>query len=181
MRSKTDRRRLTEFLRALGARVTGPGTAYLTGGATALLHGWRDTTNDVDLSFDPEPGGVFEAIGALKNELDINVELASPAHFVPEVPGWRERSPSVARFGPLEVRHYDLRAPALFKLARGLDRDLRDVRAMILDGHLEFDSLRAAFDTTRDAMIRFPSLEPDRIERALSTLMLPPEPAEDGS
>jgi hypothetical protein len=48
--------------------------------------GWRDSTIDVDLSFDPEPDGVFDAIPALKRELSINVELASPLDFIPEVP-----------------------------------------------------------------------------------------------
>ena len=170
MRPNTDRERLLAFLRELGARVRGPGTAFLTGGATALLHGWRGTTNDIDLSFDPEPPGAFEAIAVLKNELDINIELASPAHFVPEVPGWRERSPSVGRFGSLEVRHYDLRAQALSKLARGYDRDLADVRAMLADGGVTLAQLRDAFDATRGAMIRYPRLAPERIAATIDAI-----------
>jgi hypothetical protein len=30
------------------------------------------------MRMDPEPAGVFEALAALKDELDINIELASP-------------------------------------------------------------------------------------------------------
>jgi hypothetical protein len=92
MRSETDKRKLQDFMVALGRRVHGPGRIYLTGGATALLHGWRRTTIDIDLKPDPEPPGLFEALAVLKDELDINVELAAPDQFIPALPGWRERS-----------------------------------------------------------------------------------------
>ena len=62
----------------IGERATGPGRIYLTGGATAVLFGWREMTVDVDLKLFPEPPGVFEALAKLKDELSINVELASP-------------------------------------------------------------------------------------------------------
>ena len=65
MRSETDRRKLEQFMVALGQSVRGEGTIYLTGGATALLHNWRAMTIDVDLKPDPEPAGLFEAIARL--------------------------------------------------------------------------------------------------------------------
>ncbi|HEV2391375.1 MAG TPA: hypothetical protein VG146_03330 [Verrucomicrobiae bacterium] len=92
MRAETDKLKLEAFMSALGNRVRGEGSIYLTGGATAVLHGWRPMTIDVDLKADPEPPGFFEALALLKDELDINVELASPDDFIPAVPGWRERS-----------------------------------------------------------------------------------------
>ena len=99
MRSETDQAKLQAFMKALGNRVRGPGRIYLTGGATAVLHGWRAMTIDIDLKPDPEPEGFFEALAELKNELDVNVELASPDNFVPAIPGWRERSVFIARHG----------------------------------------------------------------------------------
>ena len=72
-------------MEALGQRVKGPGTIYLTGGATALLFGWRAKTIDVDIKSDPEPRGLFEAIAELKESLDTNVELASPDLFIPRI------------------------------------------------------------------------------------------------
>jgi hypothetical protein len=87
-------------MEALGQRVKGPGTIYLTGGATALLFGWRAKTIDVDIKADPEPRGLFEAITELKESLDANVELASPDLFIPELPGWLVRrchSPGVSK------------------------------------------------------------------------------------
>jgi hypothetical protein len=35
---------------------------YLVGEATAVLHGWRATTVDIDLKMEPEPPGACEAI-----------------------------------------------------------------------------------------------------------------------
>jgi hypothetical protein len=86
MRAETDTAKLMTFMAELGNRVRGPGRIYFAGGATALLHGWRSTTIDVDLKPDPEPPGLFEALAVLKDELDINVELASPDQFIPAVP-----------------------------------------------------------------------------------------------
>src|SRR5439155_661057 len=118
MRAETDKAKLEAFMAALGKRVRGEGRIYLTGGATALLHGWRRMTVDIDLKPDPEPAGLFEAIAQLKEELDINVELASPDDFIPALSGWRERSVFVARHGRLDFYHYDLYGQALSKLQR---------------------------------------------------------------
>ena len=75
MRAETDVAKLQAFMAELGNRVRGPRRIY----PTALLRGWRATTIGVDLKPDPEPPGLFEALAALKDELDINVKLASPA------------------------------------------------------------------------------------------------------
>jgi hypothetical protein len=83
MRGTVDLAKLERLLAELGRRARGPGRIYLTGEATALLHGWRGSTVDIDLKLDPEPAGAFEAIAELKDELDVNVELASPDQFVP--------------------------------------------------------------------------------------------------
>lgn len=55
---------------ALGELVRGEGTIYLTGGATALLRGWRDATIDVDIKPDPEPAGLFEALREKLGEIE---------------------------------------------------------------------------------------------------------------
>ena len=51
---------------------------------------------------DPEPPGLFEALAVLKDQLDINVELAYPDQSIQAIPGWRERSLFIARHGPVE-------------------------------------------------------------------------------
>src|ERR1043166_8327683 len=107
MRQKVTVELLKKFMEKLAASARSPGKVYFTGGATALLLGFRDQTIDIDLKLDPEPRGVFEAIALLKKELDINVELASPADFIPPAPDWRERSRHIASINQIEFYHYD--------------------------------------------------------------------------
>jgi hypothetical protein len=78
---------------------------YLTGGATAVLEGWRTSTIDVDVRFEPESDDLLRELVHVKERLDVNVELASPPDFIPELPGWRERSPLVFRDGKVNVHH----------------------------------------------------------------------------
>jgi len=168
MRRPLDPDRLRQVLDALGRACRGPGVIYLTGGATALLEGWRDATVDLDLKLDPEPEGAFAAIARLKEELEVNVELASPDDFLPQLPDWRDKSPSVGRFGPVEVRHYDLRAQALAKLARGFERDVGDVRAMLERELVTCDALRAALAEMEPRLERFPRVSGRDLARRLA-------------
>lgn len=143
-----------------GKRVAGEGSIYLAGDATAVLHGWRPMTIDVDLKPDPEPRGFFEALAALKNELDINVELACPDQFIPAIPGWRERSLFIGKYGLVNFFHYDPYGQALSKLHRGHERDLHDVRSMIKDGMIQISRLREFFAQIEPQLIRYPAIDP---------------------
>jgi hypothetical protein len=53
MRPPIQVERLREFMAALGRETSGQGRIYFTGGATALLYGWRPMTVDIDLKADP--------------------------------------------------------------------------------------------------------------------------------
>lgn len=171
MRLPLDRDRLESFLKALGSRVRGEGRIYLTGGATALIHGWRPMTIDIDLKADPEPAGWFEALAILKDELSVNVELASPDHFIPELPGWRERSLFIARHGSLDFYHYDAYSQALAKLERGHERDLIDVSAMRRDGLIRAERLRELYSEIESELIRYPSIDPTSFRGAIETFL----------
>ena len=131
MRELTDADRLRRFMQALGAEAESETRVYLTGGATAVLLGWRATTIDVDVTFEPEEDAVLRALPRLKDELLVNVELVSPAHFVPVPAGWEARSPVVAREGRLTFRHFDPYAQALAKLERAHAQDLASFRARV--------------------------------------------------
>ena len=160
MRPPVDIARLNDFMSAMGRKTKGSGRIYLTGGATALLHGWRPMTVDVDIKADPEPPGFFESIASIKDELSLNVELASPSDFIPELPGWRERSLFVCRHGLLDFYHYDPYSQALSKLERGHSRDLADVEAMLRDELIRKDLLLELFMEIEPMLIRYPSLDP---------------------
>lgn len=146
--------------RALGRVGNEPTTLYLTGGATAVLEGWRASTVDVDLRFEPERDILLRELPGLKNRIGVNIELASPSDFIPELPGWRERSPFVFREGSLSVHHFDLYSQALAKIERGFEQDLADVRAMIERRLIERSHLRELFDAIEPELYRYPAIDP---------------------
>lgn len=167
MRPPVQLEKLLCLMEALGRRVKSPGRIYLTGGATALLHGWRPMTVDVDLKADPEPGGLFEAIAVLKDELAVNIELACPSDFIPELPGWRERCLFIASHGKLEYYHYDPYSQALSKIERGHPRDLKDAEAMLRAGLIRPELLFDLFQEIEPQLIRYPSLDPASFRTAV--------------
>ena len=126
-------------------------------------------TVDVDMKADPEPSGYFESIATLKNELSLNIELASPSDFIPELPDWRDRSLFIARHGQIDFYHYDPYSQALSKLERGHTRDLADVEAMLRDGLIEKDRLLALFALIEPALIRYPALDPQSFRDVVET------------
>ncbi len=88
MRPPVDEARLRELARRLGRVASTPTRIYLTGGATAVLEGWRGSTVDVDLRLEPDLDVLLRELPALKEDLGLNIELASPPDFIPELPGW---------------------------------------------------------------------------------------------
>lgn len=168
MREQADAERVRAFARELGA-VAPPGTRiYLTGGATAVLYGWRESTIDIDVRIEPESDEVLRALGPLKEKLQINIELASPSDFLPELPQWRARSGSRFREGNVEVYDYDLYSQALSKIERGFALDLADVRSMIDGGLVEPIRLRELFESIEPELFRFPAVDPGRLREKLS-------------
>lgn len=171
MRGETDRAKIGAFMTALARRVKGPGRIYFTGGGTAVLHGWRDTTIDLDLKAEPEPAGFFEAIAALKDEMDLNIELASPDDFLPPLPGWKERSIFIARHGDLDFYHYDPYAQALAKIERGHARDLEDVQALLARQLILPERLLELFQSVEPDLIRYPAIDPFFLRAAVLALL----------
>jgi hypothetical protein len=167
MRSNVDPQKIEQLMKALGRESRGSGCIYFTGGASALLIGWRSSTVDIDIRLDPEPPGIFQAIAKLKQELDINIELASPQDFLPQLPGWRDRSVFIGRQGEISFYHYDFTAQALSKLSRGYNRDIDDVRAMYEQKLFTLEKLCDCFDAIESELIRFPALDPDLLRNKI--------------
>lgn len=172
MRQRADADRIEAFLRALGRAAKTQTRVYLTGGATAVLEGWRGTTIDVDVRFEPEADELLREIPRLKERLSVNVELASRVDFLPELPQWRERSPFVRRDGRLDVHHFDPYTQALAKLERAFDQDLEDVREMVARGLVERERLRELHAAIEPELYRFPAVDPasfrERVGRFLA-------------
>ena len=144
----------------LGRVAREPGRIYFTGGVSAVLIGWREMTMDVDLKPDPEPEGIFEALPRLKDELEINIELAAPDDFIPALEGWRERSVFIAHHGRIDFFHYDFYAQALAKIERDHDRDRRDVEQIFARGLARKDRVIECFREIEPKLVRFPAIDP---------------------
>ena len=159
MREVADAGRIRRFMRELGRAAEVAASCYFTGGATAVLVGWRPTTIDVDVRFEPEADELLRAIQDLKDELRINVELASPAEFIPVPAGWQERSPFVSREGSVTFRHFDLYAQVLSKLERAHEQDLADVQALLQLGLVVPERGLAYFEQIEPELYRFPAVD----------------------
>lgn len=156
---------------AIGRAAQTESRVYLVGGASAVLLEWRGSTVDIDLEIRPAADDILRAIPELKESLQINVELASPAHFIPELPGWEERSPFIAREGRVSFHHYDFFAQALSKIERAHARDLVDVRAMFARSLIDGPRLLRFFNAIEPEVYRYPAIDPKRFRRAVEDMV----------
>jgi hypothetical protein len=171
MRQLAGAERIRLFMHRLGHEAREDAWLYFTGGATAVLEGWRPSTIDVDIHIIPESDHLFRALPAIKESLAINIELASPADFIPELPGWRERSPFIAREGRVSFHHYDLYAQALAKIERGHAQDLEDVREMVRRGLIEPTRALRHFQDIEPLLYRYPAIHPASFRRAVTEIL----------
>ena len=173
MRDLATRDRINAFLVALAREASTPVVVYLVGGTSAVVEGWRDSTIDIDLAIRPDSDPMLRAIPALKERLQVNVELASPDLFIPVPAGWEERSPMLRQIGQMTVRHFDFTAQALAKIERGHGRDLTDVQAMVMRGLTTAARVRAQFDLMEAQLYRFPAIDPASFRRAVDAVFPP--------
>jgi hypothetical protein len=173
VREVADRARIEAFLAALAREAVTDTNVYLVGGTSAVLAGWRATTIDIDLVMRPESDAMLRAIPALKERLQLNVELASPDQFIPVPPGWEDRSPVITRIGRVTIRHYDFSAQALAKIERGHSRDLADVDAMLSLGLISSSVVREQFASMEPHLYRFPAIDPASFRQAIDAVLPP--------
>jgi len=175
MRPLADVERVRSFMRAFGASAPPQTRVYFAGGTSAVLMGWRAATVDLDVSIVPDRDEALRLLPALKQQLDLNIELVSPADFVPELPGWEERSAFIAREGNASFYHYDFYGQALSKIERGHVQDQADVRSMIDSGLIEPQRMRELFEAAEGVLFRFPAIDPASLRRTLEQTLKPHE------
>jgi hypothetical protein len=181
LRPPVDHDRIELFLKNLGDRFRRPARIYLVGGTTLVFEGLRRQTLDIDLALDVAPADhsdLLQAIRELKDTLSINVEEASPGDFIPLPSGYENRHVFVARFGLLDVLHFDPYSTALSKIERGREQDLADVLSLLRAGRLDWNRLVGYFQEILPRM-GVHSLKQDPIEfeqnfRALEALWRTP-------
>ena len=158
MREVVDKDRIDRFMQEVGRAARRHVRIYLVGGTTAVLFGWRATTIDVDLVMRPEDETLLRTIISLKETLHLNVELASPADFIPVPEGWEDRSTHITTVAKVSFYHYDLYAQAVAKVERGHQQDLADVQEMLSRGLIDAAKAREYFDRLAPDLYRFPSI-----------------------
>ena len=171
MRRVAEPDRIQRFMTALAVKATRQARLYFTGGATAVLLGWRASTIDVDIHIVPDDDRLLRALPDLKEDLEMNVELACPSHFIPKLPGWPERSLFIAQQGKLSFYHYDLYAQALAKIERGHALDVTDVEEMFRRGFIEPIQLKSLFEAIVPQLYRYPAIDPPAYRRAVEKMI----------
>jgi hypothetical protein len=170
MRWPVDEELIQTFCRGFGAEAKSDSRVYFTGGVTAVLFGWRPSTIDLDIKILPEQDALLRAIPNLKESLSVNIELASPADFLPELPGWQDRSEFIAREGRISFFHYDFYSQALSKAARGHVKDLDDVQEMIKRNLVVPEKARELFEAIVPELFRYPALDPKTLRRQVESV-----------
>ena len=160
-------RLMEAFARAADARLD----IYFVGGTTAVLQGWRDSTIDVDFVTRPENESLERALPLLKDQLSVNLEMASPIDFIPVPAGWEDRSPLIRQIGSVVFRHFDLYAQALAKIERGHERDIVDVSEMLGRGLVDKEGLAAYFARVEAQLYRFPAIDAPTFRRSVEQVV----------
>ena len=172
MRAPVNRERIDKLMDRLGRAASAPVRVYLVGGSSAVLVGWRDATIDVDIAMRPHDDALLRAIPECKNALDVNIELASPADFIPLPAGWEDRSPLIARRHHVDFHHFDFYSQALAKLERGHRQDTADVRAMVDRELIEPTRVRRYFEEIEPQLYRFPAIHPPAFRKAVAAMLV---------
>ena len=131
-----------------------------------VYEGFRTLTLDIDIAFDLSPTDHTEFIHVvreLKEEMQVNVEEASPGHFIPLPSGYETRSQFLSRYGKLEVFHFDPYSIALSKIERATAEDFSDVLALLEYNWIQIEMLEETF---REILPRYAteSLKGDSLE-----------------
>ena len=171
MRQNLTSELLHKFIRTLVDSCSTPARVYLVGGASAVLLGWRVSTIDLDLKIIPETDEILRALPKLKEQLHLNIETAAPDDFIPELPGWRERSRFIEQAGKLTFLHYDFYAQALAKIERGHEIDLKDVSEMISRDLVQPNRLLEFYNAIKDQFYRYPAIDSTSFGRAVQTVI----------
>ncbi len=172
MRQVADAEKIRGFMRALSLETSTDARVYFTGGATAVLLGWRSSTIDIDVKIVPDDDRIFRAIPLIKDVLQINLDsrLSSPIDFVPVRRAWEDRSPFIAQERKLAFHHFDLYAQALAKVERSHTQDLEDIEEMIRRQLIDPQVAVEYFNAIEPELYRYPAVDPRSFRLAVEKI-----------
>ncbi len=95
------------------------------------MNGTMNGTINIEVVLDTtDQDEMLSAIQRVLDQMQIGVELASPADLIPLPTQWTTQSRYVGRSGSVDVFYFDFYSLALSKVARGADRDLMGYQAL---------------------------------------------------
>lgn len=147
--------------------LDGNDRVYLTGAASAILLDWRDRTGAIDLAVVPASEGMLRSIAELKERLGIGFETPPPDGFIPQLPGWEERSLPIER----SFYHYDFYSQCMTRLERGYDEDFAEAQRMVDHGFVDPQRLCELFDAIEPRLIRYPVIHPPAFRAAVEAFI----------
>jgi len=166
MRPSVDKTAIESFLQQLGRAFRKPGRLYLVGGAALVHAGVRPGfTQDIDIQVSgANEGELIVAVQRLIQQMQINVEFASPGDFIPLPSQWEMHAQYVGRYGGVDVFYFDFYSIALSKIERGNSRDIDDVKLLVQQGIITLNELDAAYGEVLAQLGqgRYPRITPQR-------------------
>lgn len=162
---------LQSFMKSVGRLMKKSATFYLTGGATAILYDFREGTIDIDIAGDMDE--LFSFIPKLKERLQINIEMAKPTDFVPNLPGEKGRHIMIGTFGKATFMHFDPYAQAFSKIVRGHATDIVDVKALVATELVNIKKLYEMVKKIPDPhFAKYPRLNRSAVEAAVASFAI---------
>jgi hypothetical protein len=154
---------IEKFLNALGKAYRKEGRLYLAGGAALVHMGLRSgSTLDIDVVIEASnEDEMITVIRRLKEQMQINIEFASPADFIPIPSQWAAHAKYIGRYGKIEAFYFDLYSLALSKISRSSDRDLVDVKLLVQQKLIMLDELDVAYQEVLPRMGKRPYINLD--------------------
>lgn len=130
---------LSRFVVALARRLPCPVRVVLTGGGEAMLLGGSRATGDLDFGLVTTPArarfwpDIESAVAAAAREARVVVQYSADIdRWSPvAIPPGKRRTRPWKRFGRLSLHLLDPACWAVYKLARYLDSDVEDLRAVL--------------------------------------------------
>jgi Nucleotidyltransferase of unknown function (DUF6036) len=174
MRQNVTRADIEKFLNDLGKAYRKAGRLYLAGGAALVHMGLRSgSTLDIDVVIEAtDEDEMITAIRRLVEQMQIKIEFASPADFIPIPAQWAAHAKFIGRYGKIDAFYFDLYSLALSKIARSSDRDLVDVKLLVQQKLITLDELDVAYQEILPRMGKRPyiNLDPQKFGERYSVV-----------
>lgn len=150
-----NRKTLHEFLSKLNANFAKPGSLFLIGETTLLFEGWRNWTEQIEITSTIQPEdqiGFSEALQSVQDQLKVEVLHESPGDYIPLPDGFQERAIAAnypnfdngnSQNWQLNLYHFDPYSVAFRFIARGDEPDYHLVVAYLQQGWITIEKMES--------------------------------------